>query len=145
MGLAGLFFAFVLARTLTLSAQTAAAVVAQEVRAHMAALPFTMPVIKVPEFPDRQVSITEFGAVADGHTLNTKAFADAIQACSVKGGGMVVVPPGTWLTGPIKLQSNINLLVQRGAVVQFSKRIEDFPLIAGLDGKSKRYIVTPPL
>jgi polygalacturonase len=83
--------------------------------------------------------------VADGRTLNTKAFADAIQACSAKGGGMVVVPPGTWLTGPIKLQSDINLVVQRGAVIQFSKRIEDFPLIAGFDGKSKRYIVTPPL
>ncbi|MDI6804489.1 MAG: glycoside hydrolase family 28 protein [Bacteroidota bacterium] len=98
-----------------------------------------------PVFPNHRVSIIEHGAIADGRTLNTKAFADAINACVKSGGGTVVVPPGTWLTGPIKLESNINLHLERGALIQFSKRFEDFPLIAGLDGKSKKYIVTPPI
>ena len=119
--------------------------VAEEVRAYCAHLPFAMPVIPVPSFPDRSVNIVDFKAVADGHTMNTKAFADAIAACSKEGGGTVEVPPGTWLTGPIKLESDVNLHLERGALVQFSSRIEDFPLIAGLDGKSKRYIVTPPI
>ncbi len=117
----------------------------QEIEKHCANLPFTMPKIGVPSFPDHRVSIVEHGAVADGLTMNTKAFADAIQGCANAGGGTVVVPPGTWLTGPIKLESNINLHLERGALIQFSKRLEDFPLIAGLDGKSKRFVITPPL
>jgi polygalacturonase len=57
----------------------------------------------------------------------------------------VIVPPGTWLTGPIRLKSNVNLHLERGSLVQFSNRIEDFPLIAGFDGKSKKYVITPPV
>ncbi len=108
-------------------------------------LPFDMPALEAPAFPANRVSITEFGAVADGRTINTDAIAKAMRACSDRGGGTVVIPPGTWLTGPIKLESNVNLHLERGALVQFSDRIEDFPLIAGFDGKSKRFIVTPLL
>jgi len=108
-------------------------------------LPFTMPEIHTPSFPEFSVKITEFGAKSDGRTLNTKPFADAIRACAKGGGGTVVVPPGTWLTGPISLESSVNLHLDRGAVIQFSRKIEDFPLIPGLDGKSKKYIVTPPI
>ncbi len=108
-------------------------------------LPFEMPEIREPQFPDRTFSIVQYGALADGHSLNTKAFADAINACAAAGGGTVVVPPGTWLTGPIKLESNVNLHVEKGALVQFSRSIDDFPLIAGFDGKSKNYIITPPI
>jgi polygalacturonase len=108
-------------------------------------LPFAMKEISEPKFPDHRVSIAEYGAVADGITMNTKAFSDAIDACVKLGGGTVTVPRGLWLTGPIKLESNINLYLERGALVQFSNRFEDFPLIAGFDGKSKKYQVTPPI
>ena len=117
----------------------------REISRLCADLPFAMPKISVPTFADRTVSIVAYGAVPDGFTLNTRAFADAIRACAKAGGGTVLVPPGTWLTGPITLESNINLHLERGALVQFSNRIDDFPLIAGYDGKSKRYIVTPPI
>ena len=110
-----------------------------------AALPFEMPAIQVPRFPPHRFEVVEYGAVPDGRTKNTRAFAAAIAACSEAGGGTVVVPPGTWLTGPIRLASNVNLHLQRGAVLQFSSNIEDFPLIDGFAGTSKRYIVTPPL
>jgi polygalacturonase len=116
-----------------------------EVKQHCANLPFAMPAIGVPSFPDRRVSVAEHGAVPDGHTLNTKAFAEAIESCAKAGGGTVVVPRGTWLTGPIKLESNINLHLERGALVQFSQHIADFPFIRGLDGKSKGYVVSPPI
>ena len=119
--------------------------VADEVKGYCAHLPFTMPGIPVPAFPDHKVNVLQYGAVADGHTMNTRAFADAITACAKLGGGVVIVPPGTWLTGPIKIESNINLHLERGALIQFSRRIDDFPLIAGFDGKSKKYIITPPI
>jgi polygalacturonase len=114
-----------------------------ELSTYFADLPFVMPSLNEPVFPKYVVNIKDYGAVADGRTLNTKAFADAISACVKAGGGLVLVPPGTWLTGPIKLESNINLHLERGALIQFSRRFEDFPLIAGLDGKSKKYQVTP--
>jgi polygalacturonase len=119
--------------------------IAEEVKKHCANLPFAMPEIAVPAFPDRNMSIRDFGAVPDGRTLNTGAFAAAIQACAKAGGGTVVVPAGTWLTGPIRIESNINLHLERGALVQFSNRIEDFPLIPSFDGRSRRFVITPPV
>ncbi len=116
-----------------------------ELKKYISNLPFAMPNIDEPIFPNNIVNIKDFGAISDGRTLNTKAFAEAINACKKVGGGTVVVPPGTWLTGPIKLESNINLHLERGALIQFSNRFEDFPLIAGFDGKSEKYIVTPPI
>src|SRR5689334_15887734 len=72
-------------------------------------LEFPMAKVIEPTFANNFVSIKDFGAVADGVTLNTKAFAYAIDAVSKKGGGKVVVPRGIWLTGPIILKSNINI------------------------------------
>jgi DNA sulfur modification protein DndE len=117
----------------------------KELGDYLTNLPFKMPSVKEPVFPAHAESILKHGAVGDGLTMNTQAFADAIRACAEAGGGTVNVPAGTWLTGPIKLESNINLHLEKGAVVQFSKRYEDFLLVNGLDGKSKKYIVTPPL
>ena len=119
--------------------------ITEEIKQRCTALPFEMPRVDVPTFPGRRVSIADHGAVADGFTMNTQAFADAIHACVEAGGGTVVVPPGTWLTGPIKLESNINLHLERGALIQFSSNIQDFPFIAGFDGKSKKYMITPPI
>ena len=112
---------------------------------YLAGLPFAMPAMAEPLFPDHRVNVASFGGHADGSALNTEAFAAAIRSCVAAGGGTVVVPAGTWLTGPIRLESNINLHLERGALVQFSSRIEDFPLIAGFDGKSRKYLVAPPI
>lgn len=92
-------------------------------------LPFIMPAVGFPTFPSRVTKITDFGAVGDGHTVNTEAFAKAIAACSKAGGGRVLVPAGIWLTGPIKLASKIDLHLDRGAVIVFTGRFEDYPLV----------------
>lgn len=92
-------------------------------------LKFKMEKVVEPTFPNYAVSIKDFGAVPDGSTLCTKAFADAIDALSKKGGGKVIVPRGIWLTGPIQLKSNINLYTEEGALITFSKNYDDYPLI----------------
>ncbi|MGD0339894.1 MAG: glycoside hydrolase family 28 protein [Bacteroidota bacterium] len=117
----------------------------KQLKDYLTNLPFPMQEIREPQFPELIVSIVDYGAIADGHTLNTRAFNDAITACAKAGGGTVVVPSGTWITGPIKIESNVNLHVEKGALVQFSRKIEDFPFIAGFSGKSRRYIITPPI
>ena len=61
----------------------------------------------------------DFGARADGTTLNTDAIARAIAACAKEGGGRVVVPAGRFLTGAIRLKSNVELHVSEGATLLF--------------------------
>ncbi len=88
--------------------------------------PFKMPAIKRPTFPKKTFDITDYGAVGDGKTVNTKAFAKAIAACARQGGGCVLVPEGIWLTGPIHLKSKINLHVSEGAELRFSDKFSDY-------------------
>jgi len=76
--------------------------------------------IKPPKFRDKNYLITSFGAVADGITDCTNAFRMAIDKCSKEGGGKVIVPEGTFLTGAIHLKSGVNLYISKGAIVKFS-------------------------
>ncbi len=84
-------------------------------------LPDILARIQAPAFPNRSFPITDFGAVSDGATDATEAFRSAIEACSKAGGGHVLVPPGVFLTGPIHLLSNVDLHLQAGATVRFSR------------------------
>jgi len=70
--------------------------------------------------------ITDFGAVADGKTLNTAAIQRAIDAAFQAGGGVVYVRPGTFLTGSIELKSRVTLYLEAGSVLLGSTRIEDY-------------------
>ena len=76
--------------------------------------------LKSPVFPGNEYIITDFGAVNDGTTDCTDAFKKAIQKCYDEGGGKVVVPQGTYLTGAIHLLSNINLHLEEGATILFT-------------------------
>lgn len=93
-------------------------------------LPQILKRIKAPVFPKREFNITAYGAVDDGKTLCTEAFQKAIASCNKAGGGKVVVPAGTFLTGPIHLKSNVNLHVSQGATIKFSRDPRDYlPLV----------------
>jgi polygalacturonase len=95
-----------------------------------------MPNVKFPDIPNHSIMITDFGAVGDGRTDNSKAFCQAIEACAKAGGGRVIIPPGLWLTGPLKLTSRLELHAEAGATVLFSRRFEDYPLISShFEGK----------
>lgn len=77
----------------------------------------------------RPASVVDFGAVGDGATLCTSAFAEAIAAASARGGGEVRVPPGQFLTGAIFLRSHVNLHLEAGAMIVGSQEPEDYPLV----------------
>src|SRR5262245_26357595 len=79
--------------------------------------------IKPPRFPNRTFHLK---AKADGGTDCTAAFRKAIDQCSKSGGGRVVVPPGTYLTGAIHLKNNVNLEVSEGATIKFSQNPKDY-------------------
>jgi polygalacturonase len=90
-----------------------------------------LPVIEQTSFKKDTISILKFGAVADGQTLNTQAINAAIEASNKKGGGVVVIPSGLWLTGPIVLKSNVNLHLKKGALLQFTKDFDQYQLVEG--------------
>ncbi|WP_207428828.1 glycoside hydrolase family 28 protein [Pedobacter sp. SYSU D00535] len=85
--------------------------------------------IKAPEFPKRDFLVTSYGAVGDGKVNCSQAFKKAIEECSKQGGGRVVVPPGNYFTGPIYIESNVNLHVQKGARILFSTNPDDYPIV----------------
>ena len=90
-------------------------------------LPFSMSKIQKPVFPNYSVSVTECGGVGDGITLNTNAFAEAMSRLSVKGGGTLLVPYGVWFTGPIEFKSNVNLHLEKGAIIIFTPEVNAYP------------------
>ena len=88
---------------------------------YFAHAPFAMPTVATPQFPQRDFRITDYGANGNGQVLNTAAFAQAMKACSDAGGGRVIVPAGVWLTGPIEFLSHVDLHLEQGALIQFTK------------------------
>jgi polygalacturonase len=92
-----------------------------------------------PNIPCNVVSITSYGAKSDGDTAtptkNTDAFTQAVAALGAAG-GVVDVPPGSWLTGPIRLASNVELHVEAGATILFSTDFADYGFTAGEGGVS---------
>ncbi len=107
-------------------------------------LPFDMPRVQAPDIPSRSVNLLDFGGVPDGKTLNTKAFADAIDALVQKGGGRLEVPAGVWRTGPIGLQSHIELNVCKDAVIVFDPDQSLYPIIdTNFEGLDVRRCLSP--
>lgn len=74
---------------------------------------------RAPSFPSRTFAVTSYGARGNGSTDCTDAFRRAIAACNAAGGGRVVVPPGRYRSGVIRLLSNVNLVVEEGATIAF--------------------------
>jgi polygalacturonase len=84
-----------------------------------------------PVIPQRKFVITDFGAVGDGQTSNTDAIRRAIADCRQAGGGEVVVPAGTFVTGPLELTSDLALVIEKGATLRASENFKDYEVPAG--------------
>jgi polygalacturonase len=83
------------------------------------------------ERPAAVFDVTAFGAVRDGKTSTTAALQRALDACGKAGGGVVLVPPGRYLTGALFLCNNLELHLAAGATLLASQRFADFPIIDG--------------
>jgi polygalacturonase len=80
--------------------------------------------------PPRQFNVVEHGAKGDGVAKDTAAIARAVAACHDAGGGIVVFPRGTFLTGAIELRSNVTLhLAHKDTTLLFSTDPADYPIV----------------
>ena len=83
----------------------------------------------LPMIPDATFNVTSFGANGNGSTDNTAAFKRAIDTVSAQGGGHVIVPSGTYVTGAIHLKNKVDLHLNSGAVLKFSGDASKFPTV----------------
>ena len=86
--------------------------------------------IQSPQISGKDYVITKYGAKPDASAAdNQKAIQKAIDKCSKKGGGRVVVPAGCFLTGAIHLKSHVNLHIEEGAKRLFAFEPELYPIV----------------
>lgn len=97
-------------------------------------------------FPNNHCDISTYGAVSGGEIKNTESFQKAIADCAKKGGGTVFVPEGSWLTGAIRLESNINLHLDAKAEIIFTQSFEDYlPVVFTRFEGVEIYNFSPPI
>ena len=87
--------------------------------------------IRVPQFAEKAFPITKFGAKTTNTAVqNQKAIQKAIDTCSKKGGGKVIIPAGEkFLTGAITLKDGVNFVVEEGATLEFVFQPELYPIV----------------
>ncbi|KDN55737.1 glycoside hydrolase family 28 protein [Flavobacterium seoulense] len=89
--------------------------------------PFGTTKIKTPDFSKcASFIITDFGAVKGDQNKTSQAIARAIDAANKDGGGTVIIPEGEWLTGKVHFKSNVNLHLNKGALLLFSDNPNDY-------------------
>lgn len=100
--------------------------------------------VKVPSFPNKHYSILDFGAKSELKFNNKQAIQKTIDTCSTNGGGIVCIPNGYFLSGPIELKSNVNLHLEDNAFLQFTKSKEEYPLVwTNYEGQRKIRAISP--
>lgn len=103
------------------------------------------PKVELPVIEGKDYRIEEYGAVSGGEVSNTQAIRAAVEAAHEAGGGRVVVGAGIWLTGPIELLSHVELHVEKGGLLLFHKKNEEYPLLRGNYEGGERIRATSPI
>src|SRR5690349_2182432 len=80
------------------------------------------------KWPSLTLNVRDYGAKGDGATKDTAAIQQAIDRCSVLGGGEILVPPGGYLTGALALRSNTLLRLDRDSAILGSPDLADYPI-----------------
>lgn len=102
------------------------------------------PEVCLPQIPEHKVSIEDFGGQKGPGVRNTQAFRKAVEQLEQLGGGVLNVPEGLWITGPIRFISHMELHLERGAVLVFDYCREEFPLIrTNYEGTERIRTVSP--
>jgi polygalacturonase len=96
------------------------AIEAQDYSKYYQNLPVEVKQVSRPVIPANEINIKDVGGVGDGLTLNTEAFTKGISKLNKLGGGKLVIPEGVWLTGPISMKDNIELHLDKNALIIFS-------------------------
>lgn len=87
-----------------------------------------------------QLAVTDFGAVGDGKTLNTESIQKAIDQAASKGGGVIVIPKGRFLTGALFFKPGTHLHVNENGILLGSDDIANFPIMPSrMEGRSLDY------
>jgi polygalacturonase len=126
-------FLWIAVLTIALSANANAQNSAATTAITSAGAPDTTPVVTGATTTDKDVSnlkhyvITDYGAVADGKTLNTVFIQKAIDTAAAAGGGVLEIPKGTFVSGSVFLKQGVDLYLDEGAVLLGSPNIEDYP------------------
>ena len=137
----GFKFSLLAIASVLLTAACGRSAVAEDV---YSGLPFEMPRVELPSIPSRSAVLTDFGGIGDGVTLNTEAFARAIDHLASLGGGRLEVPSGIWFTGPIGFKSHIELHLDRDAIIVFSTDQDLYPIIdTNFEGLDVRRCLSP--
>jgi len=90
---------------------------------------YELPNIATVAFPKDTFDIVRYGAKNSIDFLNTNAIQSAIDNANALGGGVVKIPQGLWITGPVVLKSNVNLYLEEGALLQFSDNRDHYPIV----------------
>lgn len=92
--------------------------------------PLVQAQIKAPEFRNKDYRLLDYGKKSSTPGfLYTEMINTLIDRCSREGGGRVIIPAGTWLTGPITLKSNVNLHLEEGATLLFTSDLKEYPIV----------------
>lgn len=88
----------------------------------------------------RRYVVTDYGVKADSTLVQTKAIQAVIDLCAREGGGLVVIPRGTFLSGSIFFKQGTNLMVEEGGKLKGSDRIENFKIVSTrIEGQTCKY------
>ena len=79
-----------------------------------------------PQIPAREFKLTDYGARGDGKAMETAAFAKAVTAVKEAGGGVLVVPAGTYQTGPFEVTDNMELRLEKGATIKATEQLSAY-------------------
>ncbi|MBO6187807.1 MAG: exopolygalacturonase [Prevotella sp.] len=88
----------------------------------------------------RQYVLTDYGVLIGSPELQTEKIQAVIDRCAQEGGGVVVVPQGTFMTGALFFKQGTHLHIQEGGTLKGSERIIDYPiLMTRIEGETCKY------